>query len=44
MKKISELTILLETQRNYIGSLEKSLNNESKSKYNTSKFKDLIRI
>lgn len=43
-KKINELTILLETQRNYISSLEKSSNSEPKVKNKTSIFKDLIRI
>ena len=43
-KEINDLTILLETQRNYIASLEKPLNNESKDKDKTSIFKDLIRI
>lgn len=43
-KEINDLTILLETQRNYIASLEKSMNNESKHKNKGSIFKDLIRI
>ena len=43
-KEINELTIVLEMQRNYISSLEKSLNNESKVKDKASIFKDWIRI
>lgn len=39
-KEINDLTILLETQRNYIASLESSLNNESKDKNKTILFKD----
>lgn len=42
--EINELTILLETQRNHIASLESTLNNESKDKNKTSIFKDLIKI
>jgi hypothetical protein len=41
-KEINELTILLETQCNYISSLEKSQNNEARFKDKTSIFKDLI--
>lgn len=41
-KKIDELTILLETQRNYIASLESTSNNESKNKDKTGILKYLI--
>lgn len=43
-KEINDLTILLETQRNYIASLESTLNNESKDKDKTRILKDLIKI
>lgn len=43
-KEINELTILIETQRNYISSLENSPNIKQKNKHKTSVFKDLIKI
>lgn len=43
-KEINELIITLETQRNYINSLEKSSNNKPKNKDKTSILKDLIKM
>ncbi|WP_169740881.1 hypothetical protein [Methanobacterium arcticum] len=43
-KEINELTIMVETQRNYISSLEKPLNNGAKNKDKASILKNLIKI